>query len=257
MSRDAFLGGRLHLDQPDTGFRAGSDAVLLAASVPAEAGDSVLDLGCGVGAAMYCLGARVPDLRLTGVEREAGAAALARRNGTANVVEADVLDLPPALRGQWGHVISNPPYFAAGAGSAARDPSREAALREGSPGDLVRWIAVACRRVAPKGTVTVIARADRLGEMVGAMGGLGAVSIRPISPDAGAAARRVIVQGTLGARGVLQILAPLVLHSRHEDGAYTGEAETILREMASLKMREKPRRAAAAKKRDRGQGGVV
>ena len=51
LTRDAFLGGRLYLWQPRTGYRAGVDPVLLAASVPARRGESVLDLGCGVGTA--------------------------------------------------------------------------------------------------------------------------------------------------------------------------------------------------------------
>ena len=51
VTEDAFLGGKLHLKQPRRGYRAGVDPVLLAAAVPAQAGQSVLDLGCGVGAA--------------------------------------------------------------------------------------------------------------------------------------------------------------------------------------------------------------
>ncbi|TFL19889.1 tRNA1(Val) (adenine(37)-N6)-methyltransferase [Jannaschia formosa] len=259
MSLDAFLGGRLHLHQPDRGgFRSGSDAVLLAAAVPARAGDSVLDLGCGTGAAMYCLATRVPGLRLTGVERDAEAAALARRNGAAEVVEADIHDLPPDLRRQWSHVIANPPYFPAGAGSPATDAPREAALREARAGDLARWVAVACRRVAPKGTVTVIARADRLGEILPVMqGALGGLSIRPVAPFPEAPAGRVIVQGVLGARTPLVLLAPLVLHSRPEDGAYTGEAEAILRDMAALRMRDRPSGPPVPKRRDRGAGDVL
>ena len=48
-SHDQFLGGRLMVAQPKTGYRAGVDPVLLAASVPAVRGESVLELGCGVG----------------------------------------------------------------------------------------------------------------------------------------------------------------------------------------------------------------
>ncbi|WP_348656358.1 methyltransferase, partial [uncultured Sulfitobacter sp.] len=68
LTRDAFLGGKLHLWQPRKGYRAGVDPVLLAATVPAQAGQRVLELGCGVGAVSLCLGARVPGLQLTGVE---------------------------------------------------------------------------------------------------------------------------------------------------------------------------------------------
>ncbi|MFO7806744.1 MAG: methyltransferase, partial [Paracoccaceae bacterium] len=69
LTQDAFLGGQLYLWQPRRGgYRAGVDPVLLAASVPAQAGETVLELGCGVGAAMLCLHARVKGLQLTGVE---------------------------------------------------------------------------------------------------------------------------------------------------------------------------------------------
>jgi len=113
---DAFLGGKLHLWQPrrGRGYRAGVDPVLLAASIEATAGQSVLELGCGVGAAVLCLGARVPGLTLTGCELQPAYAELARRNGGAalEVVEADLTDMPLHLRQrQFDHVLANPPYF--------------------------------------------------------------------------------------------------------------------------------------------------
>ena len=42
LTEDEILGGQLRLLQPRHGYRAGMDAVLLAASVPAEAGQAVL-----------------------------------------------------------------------------------------------------------------------------------------------------------------------------------------------------------------------
>ena len=77
-------------------------AVLVAAAVPARAGEHVLDLGSGVGAAMLCLAARVPGLVLTGVERQADYADLARRNAEdagheAEIAEACLTRLPPTL----------------------------------------------------------------------------------------------------------------------------------------------------------------
>ena len=51
LSVDAFLGGRLEIAQPRAGYRAGIDPVLLAAAVPAKAGETVFDLGCGAGVA--------------------------------------------------------------------------------------------------------------------------------------------------------------------------------------------------------------
>ncbi|MGA8228610.1 MAG: methyltransferase, partial [Xanthobacteraceae bacterium] len=51
LSDDAVLGGRLRLLQPRRGHRFGHDAILLAAAVPAQAGDHAIELGAGVGAA--------------------------------------------------------------------------------------------------------------------------------------------------------------------------------------------------------------
>jgi len=77
LTEDAFLGGRLRLRQPAAGYRAAIDPVLLAAAVPAAAGDSVADLGCGVATAGLCLLARVPGARVSGLELQAPLADLA------------------------------------------------------------------------------------------------------------------------------------------------------------------------------------
>ena len=67
VTEDAVLGGRLRLRQPKRGHRVGHDAILLAASCPARAGDAVVDLGAGVGAAGLALAARVE-----GIDRDPG-----------------------------------------------------------------------------------------------------------------------------------------------------------------------------------------
>ena len=119
LSADKFLGGRLVLRQPRKGYRAGADPVLLAAAVLARPGESLLDLGCGAGTAALCAGARVPGLRLAGLERQPAYAELARRNARENGLEmtvtcGDLSVMPEALRQQqFHHVIANPPISAA------------------------------------------------------------------------------------------------------------------------------------------------
>ncbi|MGH7185899.1 MAG: methyltransferase, partial [Pseudomonadota bacterium] len=83
-STDDFLGGRIAVIQPRRGHRAGSDAVFLAASVPARSGERVLDVGAGVGVAGLCLLARVPGVEVTAVEIEFGLCALAAKNAARN-----------------------------------------------------------------------------------------------------------------------------------------------------------------------------
>mgnify|MGYP003408994725 CR=1 FL=1 len=57
LTDDKFLCGKLQLLQPRKGYRAATDPVLLAAAVPARSGQSVLDLGCGAGAAALSVSA--------------------------------------------------------------------------------------------------------------------------------------------------------------------------------------------------------
>ena len=68
---------RVALRQPAAGYRAAIDPVLLAAAVPAQSGETVLDIGTGTGAALICLAARVAGCRVVGLEVQKGLAAFA------------------------------------------------------------------------------------------------------------------------------------------------------------------------------------
>lgn len=241
LTRDGFLGGRVQVWQPRVGFRAAMDSVLLAASVPALAGQSVLDLGCGAGVASFSLAARVPGLNLTGVELQADYADLARRNAVLNgaamaVICADLRTLPAEVRrASFDHVIANPPFYPAGGGTATRDAGREIALREAVP--LAEWVAVGLRRLRPGGWLTLVQMAERLPDLLAALGARGSVSVLPVAPRAGQPANRVLVRVKQGGRAGFRLLAPLVLHEGavHErDGdSHTAEARAIMRDGAA------------------------
>ena len=241
LTQDAFLGGKLHLWQPRTGYRAGVDPVLLAAAVPAEAGQSVLELGCGVGTAILCLGARVPGLTLTGVERARAYAALATRNGedALEVIPTDLADMPLHVRErQFDHVLANPPYYDRAASRASTDPAREAAHGEDTP--LATWVEIAAKRLKPKGQAHFIHRAERLPELLSAMpNSLGSVEVLPLVSRAGRAAERVIVQARKNGRADFVLHAPLVLHEgvAHEDDRkkdYSPLVHAVLHDGAAL-----------------------
>lgn len=243
LSRDLFLGGRLVLLQPRRGYRAGVDPVLLAAAVPARSGQTVLELGCGGGAAILSLGARVPDLTLVGVELQPRYADLARRNAAQNgldlkVVCGDLTELPPDLRqSQFDHVIANPPYFRAGAHAAAADPGRRTALGEATP--LADWVAAAARRLAPRGYLHVIQRSDRLPDLIaGCAGRLGSIEVLPLSARDGRAPDLLILRARKGGRAAFRLHAPLILHegAQHMRDAesYRAEIAQVLRDGAAL-----------------------
>src|SRR5437868_4260752 len=115
-SEDRFLGGRIVARQPRQGFRSGTDAVMLAAAVPAKAGDDVLEIGSGVGVASLCLAARAAGCRVTGVEIAPELVTLAEENARANgfvervrFEETDVFKFSNSLRKTFAHVFCNPP----------------------------------------------------------------------------------------------------------------------------------------------------
>ncbi|MFD2740206.1 tRNA1(Val) (adenine(37)-N6)-methyltransferase [Sulfitobacter aestuarii] len=240
LTRDAFLGGRLHLWQPRSGYRAGVDPVLLAASVPAVAGQRVLELGCGVGAAILCLGARVPGLRLTGVERMPDHAALARRNGgtALEVVTADLSALPLEVRQrQFDHVLANPPYFDRGASISSQHRARESAHGEQTP--LAEWVRVAGKRLAPKGQMHFIHRAERLPDLLRALPpDLGSIEVLPLIPREGRPAERVILRARKNGRAAFRLLAGLVMHEGarhlHDGDSFVPAIRAVLREGAAL-----------------------
>lgn len=239
---DGFLGGRLQLLQPKTGFRSGIDAVLLAATVPAASGDTILELGCGAGVASACLMARVPGAEVTGVELQPAYAELARRNGLTRVVEADLTNLPPDLRQvRFAHVMMNPPYFLKEHSTVAPDAGRGTARSEQTA--LADWLEVGSRRLAPRGSLTLIQRADRLADILAGMpDSIGSLVIQPLAPRAGRDANLVVIQGLKGGRAPLRLAAPRVLHDgqHHQDDTddYAEWASDVLRNGGHLPVRD-------------------
>jgi len=246
--------------QPASGHRAGSDAVFLAAAVEARAEDRILDAGAGVGVAGLCLLARFPQVDVTAVEIDEGLCALADANAARNDVSerfrSVALDITaPArhweaaglARENYAHVMANPPFYAEGAVRAAPDVGR-AAAHVMPKGALDRWIRFIATMTAPRGVMTLIHRAECLGELLPLVEDrFGDAAIYPLFPKAETPATRVIVQARKGSRAGLRLLAGLVLHG--PAGAYTEEAEAVLRDGAPLRL------GGPQQKRSRRSGG--
>jgi tRNA1(Val) A37 N6-methylase TrmN6 len=241
LSEDALLGGRVRLRQPEEGYRAAIDPVLLAAAVPARGGDSVLEPGIGAGAAALCLAARVAACRIVGIEKDPAMARLARDNAALNgaearldVLEADILQPPTELvPGSFDHVMVNPPYLAPGGTLSPQRSKRRANVEAGAT--LADWIALALVMARAKGSLTFIHRADRIERLLAALAGkAGALVVFPLWPKAGAPAKRVLVQARKGVASPSRLAAGLVLHG--PDGRYTATAEAILRDAAALEI---------------------
>ena len=240
VSEDALLGGRIRLRQPQQGYRVAIDPMLLAAAVPAAAGDDVLDIGCGVGAAALCLAARVEGCRVIGIEAQPALVRLAEENialnglsGRVGVIAGDLLDPPPLLApGGFDQVMANPPFLARGTAAVSPDPGKAAANMEGAA-DLAAWVHFALAMLRPKGCLTFIHRADRMEHLLAALAGrAGEIVVFPLWAGPGKPAKRVIVRARKGVATPTRLVPGLVLHDA--DGQLSAAAEAVLRGGAAL-----------------------
>jgi len=239
-TEDNLLDGRVLLRQPRNGYRAGIDPVFLAASINPQPGDTILDVGAGVGVASVCLAARCPDVtKIVGVEINRDAVKMAQDNIVINnfqrkiqIIQGDLLRPPPALvAGTYSHVMTNPPYFDSSSNKMSPYESKALSNLEGEA-DFIKWAKFCLLMVKPKGTVTFIHRAERLDMALSFLTGkLGSISIYPLWPGKNKPAKIVLIRGIKNSFGALKLTPGMVLHN--EDG-YTDEAEKILRHANGL-----------------------
>src|SRR4029079_9686155 len=178
LTEDGFLNGRLRILQPEKGYRAGIDAVFLAASIPCAEGDHVFEAGIGTGVAALCLAHRVARLQITGIEVAARYALLAEENASRNAGGAGIkvihADIKEALRrdssllpasGSMAHACANPPYFEDG--KATPSPvALKAGAHNFAAEDLDLWVKAMHGLLAMRGTATLIYPADALARVL-------------------------------------------------------------------------------------------
>lgn len=235
------LRARVAMCAAEGGYRAAIDPVLLAASVPVQKGERILDVGCGTGAAALCLATRISGVHVTGVDVQEPLIELARdiaaQNGLESQTQFEVMDLlrpDEAFRSiSFDHVMANPPHHKKGSGNPSPDPLKAAANVEGEA-TLADWVSFCFSNVKEGGSVTFVHRFDRLAELTSLMAAKeDAVSVFPLWPKIqGEGAKRVLVQARKGVAGKSKQADGLVLHTMEDE--YTEQAHSILREAAAL-----------------------
>jgi tRNA1(Val) A37 N6-methylase TrmN6 len=245
---DRFLGGRVAILQPRTGHRAGLDAALLQAAVPAGSAGTCFDFGTGVGAVAFSIAARSPTMRVFGLDIDASAlslaeaaAALPENAAVAGRVAFARLDLREGRAGRaaagigegvadW--VVMNPPFNRKHVMTASPDAKRRLAHEE--EGSLLdAWCRTASALLRPGGRIALIHRSEAMAEILDALTGrFGDLRLKSVHPRAGQPAGRILVQGVRGSRAPLQLLPALVVHEM--DGHFTAEADDILRGSADI-----------------------
>lgn len=247
VTRDAFLGGKLEVLQPREGYRAGLDAVLLAAATPLAqpVAPKVLDCGAGVGTVGLCVAVRCPPAEVALIERQAELYHFAERNIALNHMENRVravhldicapgdVQLGSGLReNSFSHVVANPPFFVTAKGSTS-PKDLKAKSHQMSETDLDLWLRFMARMAAPGGALVMIQHVDALPRLLqGLAGRFGGAQVVPIYPRHGAPANRIILCATKGSRAPFSVLPGFILHEG--DNSYSAAAEAALKGGAAL-----------------------
>lgn len=231
------LNGRVKLRQIEGGLKTSTDSVMLAASCPVSSGQSVLDLGCGVGSAGLCLLARVSYIHLTGVDIQDDHVECAHGNAVLNGFEATsdflVSDIKIFQDNRYDHVICNPPYESSGAYLRSPSEKKDQALGHKDGACIEDWIKCAYNNLKSGGMLTLIHKADRLHDIVRSMGkAWGDLEVIPLFQKLGQPAKRMIIRARKQRKGLSKLHFGLVVHEK--GGEYTTQAQSILREAHGL-----------------------
>ena len=124
----------------------------------------------------------------------------------------------------------NPPYYEEGERLSSPDPARETAYQSGV---LTDWIAAALHWVKQGGSLCLIHRADRLGDILSLMQGkFGAIEIWPIYSKPSEPAIRIVIRAIRNRKTPMVIHPPVVMFD--PDGAESQQSKSILRDGFSL-----------------------
>lgn len=244
------LARKVKLRQLTRGFRAGTDAVLLAAAAPVVSG-LVLDAGAATGAVGLSYGIRAPNAHIGLIEIDDVTAGLARENIALNGMESRAQVFHGNFLNGIGRrgiglasdmadlVLSNPPYLDPARARLSPDPDkiRAHAMSQAGAAALEAWIKACVAMLRPGGTFVMVHRADALMEILDfCQGRLGALSVMPIHSKADENAIRVLVRGKKGSRAPLSLAPPFVLHEA--DGSATPRSAAVHRGDAVLEWPE-------------------
>ena len=233
VTQDTLYQGRVKLFQPEKGFRAGTDSLLLAAALAGKPGGAALEIGCGCGGALLTAAHRLQTMVFTAIDLDQDMVGLARKGAEVNAISERV-SVESGEASAWVKdkenrfdlVFANPPYFERGRISEPGE-GKDAAYLESL--DLEGWIKAMVFAAKPRAPVILIHRAAQLARILSGLDRqTGEITVQPIASKEGEDARRILVRGRKGLkRGPARLLAPLITHLA--DGSASPALEAIRR----------------------------
>lgn len=224
----------LRIIQNDSGFRFGTDSVLLAGFANVNRREKALDLGAGTGVIGILLAART-GAEITAVEIQKEQCDMARRSVELNgqnirTVEADMRTAHLILgQGAFDAAVCNPPYFPAGGGTVSE--KGEAGHKGAATHDILctlRDVAESASRLIKfGGKFFMCCPASRLAEAMYELkkSGLEPKRLRLVSSNAEKAPYLALIEAKKGAAPGLVLEKQLNI--TNPDGSYTEETNRI------------------------------
>ena len=231
---DDLQRGGLRIIQRESGFRFGTDAVLLADFAQAKRGEHIADVGTGTGVLALLLCARAEESTIDAFELQADIADMALRSVKLNALESRIrihhADCRDAAR-LIGHercqlVVTNPPYTKTGAGLVSPEQTR-ALSRSDSDCTIDEWMTACGRLLKNGGRLCCVFPAPRFLELCDAMRAarMEPKRVRFVAARADAAPKLVLVEGLKGGRPSLHLQPLLITHD--QSGEFTDEMRRI------------------------------
>ena len=206
-------------------FPPSTDSFALGYFAAPKSGSRVCDLGCGTGLLGALLMARNAGLTLHNVELQERALALAGRTFAENGWQAefalgdlrDAAVLPAA--GTMDYDVSKPPYFRAGSGASAPEPSRQSA-REESNCTIADVCTAAARVLRWGGSFAVVYRPERLVDLLVSLRAHGMEPKRLRFVQTKDVPSLVLVESRRGGKPGLTVEPPLIIGSGEWEKVY-------------------------------------
>lgn len=206
-------------------FPPSTDSFALGYFAAPKSGSKVCDLGCGTGLLGALLMARNAGLTLHNVELQERALALAGRTFAENGWQAEIAlgDLRDAAvlpaAGTMDYAVSNPPYFRAGSGASAPEPSRQSA-REESNCTIADVCTAAARVLRWGGSFAVVYRPERLVDLLVSLRAHGMEPKRLRFVQTKDVPSLVLVESRRGGKPGLTVEPPLIIGSGEWEKVY-------------------------------------
>lgn len=200
------------------------DAILLARFAKAKKGESVVDLGAGIGIVSLIIASETETEKVMGIEIQSELADIARRNVKLNSLEEKIEIFTEDLKlihekfqaGYFDLVVSNPPYRLVGSGRINPNPLKAISRHEikCSLDDILKTTNYLLKN---KGRAVYVYRPDRTVDIIS---GCRHYSLEPkriqfVYPGIDSEANLVLIEAVKNGKKESKILSPLIV-SGHE-----------------------------------------